>query len=158
MKKKKKSPPKPSIKTLQEAAFKYENLRKQSKSINSQIIILRSKIFKTLNFLKKNSIDIDKKAEKPLRIQKIIKKKLIYNENILREVIRKKNKKYLRTAFKVVIDELGIDELYNEGILTYDELIGCVDEIKESVSISILRVKANSREIKEFLPDILKDR
>lgn len=150
MNEKKKNPPKPSLKTLQKDAFKYEDLREQSKIINSQIAALKSKIFKTLNLLKKNSVDVDKKAEKPLRIQKVIRKKLIYNERKLRDLVSHKNKKYLRTAFKVVIDELGIDELYNEGILTYEELENCVDEIRERISISILRIKADSKEIKEL--------
>lgn len=132
---------KASFKKLEELAFSYEKIQLKEKEFSEVKKVIKAQVDKILRFLGTDVIEVDTKAKKPLRIRRVIKRIIKYDILKLRDLLKEKGTKAYQKGFKLVVDTHGLDSLYSEGMVEYDELQRCVEKINEREQITVLRVK-----------------
>ena len=135
-----------SIKDLEKTAFAYEEAQVNEKKFSVIKQSCKVEIDKILRALKTDLVEVDVKAPKPLRVQRVYKRSIVYDILLLRSLLKPKGKQVLQTAFTVSVNNQGLEDLYSSGVVQYDELQECIKEIKEKDQISVLRVKRELRE------------
>jgi len=135
-----------SIKDLEKTAFAYEEAQVNEKKFSAIKQSCKVEIDKILRALKTDLVEVDVKAPKPLRVQRVYKRSIVYDILLLRSLLKPKGKQVLQTAFTVSVNNQGLEDLYSSGVVQYDELQECIKEIKEKDQISVLRVKRELRE------------
>ncbi len=119
-----------------ERVREYENIKKDARGNVSTVL-------KLLNLDKHDLLDTVNEQGKILRTQLITKKSISYDNEKLLKLLKEKGKDTFKRAVVLSVDQSVLDDLYNEGILSYDELNDCVDKINETVITDIRRVKAD---------------
>lgn len=130
-----------TVKDLEKVALAYEEAHVEEKKYSAIKNACKINLNKILKALKTDIIDVDKKAEKPLRVQKIYKRTIVYDISKLRTFLKTKGKKALKAVFKISVNNQGLEDLYSEGIVQYDEVQKCIESIEKKDQISVLRVK-----------------
>ncbi len=119
-----------------ERVREYENIKKDARGNVSTVL-------KLLDLDKHDLLDTVNEQGKYLRTQLITKKSISYDNEKLLKLLKEKGKDTFKRAVVLSVDQSALDDLYNEGILSYDELNDCVDKINETVITDIRRVKAD---------------
>jgi len=131
---------------LEESALKYENAHGRVKTLEQAKKVARTGVADILEQLELDKYDLLNTVNeegKIIRVQNITKKSIQYDNDKLLQLLKEKGKDTFKRAVILSVDQSVLDELYNEGTLTYDELNGCVDKINESTITDIRRVKAD---------------
>lgn len=128
-------------KEIQTLALTYEKVNTEIAELENKKNVLKNKIQKLLQKSKIDSIDLDRKSEKLLRIQLVHKKKINYDVFKLEKICEQKGEDVIDLVIKKIVDEKGLDTAYNEGLLSYKEIEKCIQEIKDSSYLLIKRVK-----------------
>jgi len=131
---------------LEEQALGYERAHQRAKEFESTKSLARGNVGKILEQLeldKYDLLDTVNEEGKIIRVQTITKKSIQYDNDKLLQLLKEKGKDTFKRAVILSVDQTVLDDLYNEGIITYDELNDCVAKINESTSTDIRRVKAD---------------
>jgi hypothetical protein len=131
---------------LTEQAITYEHAHESAKGFDIVKSKARGNVSAILNSLgieKHDLLDTVNEQGKYLRTQLITKKSIIYDNEKLLQLLKEKGKDTFKRAVVLSVDQTVLDDLYNEGIISYDELNDCVDKINETVITDIRRVKAD---------------
>jgi hypothetical protein len=138
------------LKALESLGLQYEDLLTQEKVLGAKKSAVKEEINGILQEIKENTVDVDRDAEKPLRIKQIINTSIVYNVSKLKKLIKTKGKEAYRTAFEVKLNNAGLEELFSTGVVNQKEIKKCIDKIAQSKPyIKVQRVK--HQEIKNEL-------
>ena len=134
------------FKELESWAKSYEQAHLASKEIDAQKKQARTEVGKRMDeagWEPDQKYDFDVQDGKALRVQKIQKRSVKYDEDKMLKLLKGKGKDAFKKAVKISIDQAEIENLYNSGVLSFEELEGCVDAINETELVDIRRVKAD---------------
>lgn len=131
------------VEKLEKYARTYEEAHLQSKELEQVKKENRKNAGDALEQMSVDKYEVDQVRDKALRVQKIIRKTVKYDDVKLLKLLKVKGKDVFKRAVSLSVNQNVIDELYNEGVLSYDEIQECVDEIAETSSIDIRRVKVD---------------
>jgi hypothetical protein len=128
-------------KQIENLALKYEQINQKKKDFDNELSEIKEELKSLLRKQKSDLVEVDEKAQKPLRIQIVNKTSIIYDEDKLKTILKPKGKDIFKKAFKVVLDTNGLEDLYNNGDVTVDEIRSTIDTTKTSSYIMVKRVK-----------------
>jgi len=128
-----------NIRDLEKYANLYENLVSKIKSMQEKQKEYRSVCTEVLDAIKTDVADVLPVDDTVLRVQRITKHTINYDEKALYELAKKKG--IAGKIFNLKVDSSALDDAYNEGLLTYDEIQSCVKDVDERKELRIQRVK-----------------
>ena len=137
-----------SRQALLENALQHETVHNQIKELDAVKSTCKNNISELLTFLGVDKQDFPSELVdgKMLRTQFIFKKQIQYDDDKLLKLLKSKDKIVFKRAVILSVDYKELDALYNEGVLTYDEIQDCVTGIKETKAVDVRRVKATIKE------------
>lgn len=137
---------KENLEQLKESALSYEKAHEQGKLLDNIKKESRNSVNRMLldlGYDKHDLLDTVNEDGKILRVQNITKKSIKYDNDKLLQLLKDKGKDVFKRAVILSVDQSVLDDLYNERLISYDELNDCVDKINESTTTDIRRVKAD---------------